>query len=170
VSDPAVAEELVQDTWLALVQGINRFEGRSTLRTWLFHVLMYRINERQRRQKRLRALPLLEEPVVDADRFRDPGDRWAGHWASPPPSWDGVPDERIAEQELMEQIRKLVDDLPPRQRAVLILRDIEGMAASDVCDVLGISDGSERVLLHRARARIRNGLERYLIGERDHGD
>ena len=170
VSDPAVAEELVQDTWLALVQGIDRFEGRSTLRTWLFHVLMYRINERQRRQMKFRALPFEEDHVVDPDRFRDSGDRWAGHWASPPTSWNSVPDERVAEQELIEQIRTLVDDLPPRQRAVLILRDIEGLPASDVCDVLGITDGSERVLLHRARSRIRNGVELYLLGEGGHGD
>jgi RNA polymerase sigma-70 factor (ECF subfamily) len=170
ISDPAVAEELVQDTWLALVQGIHRFEGRSTLRTWLFHVLMYRINERQRRQKRLRALPFEEEHVVDPERFRDADDRLAGHWATPPASWDSLPDERVAEQELIEQIRRLVDDLSPRQRAVVILRDIEGLSASDVCDVLDITDGSERVLLHRARARIRNGLELYLNGERDHGD
>jgi RNA polymerase sigma-70 factor (ECF subfamily) len=165
VRNPAVAEELVQDTWLALVQGIGRFQGRSTLKTWLFHVLAHKVSERVRHDVRLPSSPLLDEPAVAPERFQDERGRWPGHWATPPPDWSSLPDEHVAERELLDQIERLIAGLPPRQRTVLILRDIEGLSSADVCQVLGVTDGGERVLLHRARSRLRQGLEDYFRGE-----
>jgi RNA polymerase sigma-70 factor (ECF subfamily) len=162
VQDRAIAEEIVQDTWLALVRGIARFEGRSSLKTWLFRVLMYQARARASREERSVPFSAVNGPTVDPARFLPDGHRWAGHWAEAFPSFDDTPEEFLLRQETMSHIRHLIAQLPSRQRIVLVLRDIEGVSAAEVCDILSMNDGTERVLLHRARAKVREGLEKYL--------
>jgi RNA polymerase sigma-70 factor (ECF subfamily) len=161
VQDRTIAEEIVQDTWLALVRGIARFEGRASLKTWLFRVLMYQARARAGHE---RSIPFstFEGPAVDPARFLPDGHRWAGHWAEEFPSFDATPEDVLLREELMVYLRQVIARLPSRQQAVLVLRDVEGVSAAEVCDILSMNDGTERVLLHRARAKVREGLETYL--------
>jgi len=170
VADRAMAEEVAQETWLCLLQGLDRFEGRSSLRTWLCHILLNRARTRARREER--AIPFAAlgdpavapgEPAVGPARFL-PADhpRWPRRWASAPQGWGDAPEERFLAGELRGQLGTAIAALPPGQRAVLTLRDVEGWAAGEVCNVLGISETNQRVLLHRARSRVRRALERYL--------
>lgn len=149
----AVAEEVVQDTWLGLVRGIKGFEGRSSLRTWLFHVLVNRARSTGAHERRP-AAGVTAGPTVDPSRFGP-----QGNWADPPVPWPDDVDDRLAAQELAERIRPRIDELPDMQRQVVTLRDIEGLSAAEVCGLLGISEGNQRVLLHRGRARVRGMLE-----------
>jgi RNA polymerase sigma-70 factor (ECF subfamily) len=172
VRDQQAAEEVVQETWLAVVKGLERFEERSTLKTWLFRILTNRAKTRGEREARsvpFSAVALADasgdEPAVDADRFRGPGDRHPGGWAAPPPRWETLPDERLLSQEVLRMVHDAVDMLPPAQREVMRLRDIEGWEADEVCEALGVSHGNQRVLLHRARSKVRAALERYLGDE-----
>jgi RNA polymerase sigma-70 factor, ECF subfamily len=163
--DRAVAEEVTQDAWLGMLRQLGRFEGRSSLRTWLFRILVNTAKTRGRRERRsvpFSALDGPDEPAVAAARFEPPGARWAGHWASPPSDWGGMPEERLASRETQAVVREAIDGLPDGQRAVITLRDVEGWPAAEVCGLLGISEGNQRVLLHRARSRVRRELERYL--------
>jgi RNA polymerase sigma-70 factor (ECF subfamily) len=164
--DRAVAEEVAQDAWLGMLRQLGRFEGRSSLRTWLFRILVNTAKTRGRRERRsvpFSALPAgPEEPAVAPERFLPAGDRWAGHWASPPEDWDGLPEERLLSMETVAVVRRTIDALPDGQRAVITLRDVEGWPAAEVCALLGISEGNQRVLLHRARSRVRGALERHL--------
>ena len=168
VSSRAVAEEVVQETWIGVLRGIDRFEGRSSLKTWIFRILTNTAKTRAEREGR--ALPFsaldpgwVREPAVEPERFLDAAHpRWPGHWASPPASWAGLPEERLLGKETCEHIADAIDSLPPSQRAVISLRDIEGWESDDVCNVLGISETNQRVLLHRARSKVRRELERYL--------
>jgi RNA polymerase sigma-70 factor (ECF subfamily) len=148
VGSPAVAEEVVQDTWLAVVRGVDRFEGRSSLRTWLFHILANRARTTATREQRTDTI----DP--DADRFHK-----AGEWSTPPVPWADQVDDRLAAAQLASLARELLETLPATQRQVVVLRDVEGLSAADVADLLDISDGNQRVLLHRGRARLRAGLE-----------
>lgn len=161
VSDRAVAEEVVQETWLAVLQGISRFEGRSSLKTWLFRILTNRAKTRAQREGRYVPLSTLDdldaEPSASPERF-DP----TGHWANAPQSWDEVPEDRLLSEETRALIQEAIDALPPNQREVITLRDIEGWGSEEVCNVLGISETNQRVLLHRARSRVRQALEYYL--------
>jgi RNA polymerase sigma-70 factor (ECF subfamily) len=159
VSDRAVAEEVVQETWLALVRGIDRFEERCTLKTWLYRVLVYQARHRIKHEERI-----VTFSAVESSRFLPAGDEWAGHWSDGLASWDDLPEEQMLSKEAMAHIESLIADLPPRQRAVIVLRDVEGLEAAEVCDVLGLTDSTQRVLLHRARSRVRRGVERYLVG------
>jgi RNA polymerase sigma-70 factor (ECF subfamily) len=152
VRDQAVAEEVVQDTWLAVLRGIDRFERRSSLRTWIFRILMN--TAKTRGQREARSIPFTaaapaDEPAVDPDRFLGPGHRWAGGWAMGPTEWP-TPEEELLSGETREVILSAIDDLPPAQRTVITLRE-----------ALGITDGNQRVLLHRARSKVRGALERY---------
>jgi RNA polymerase sigma-70 factor (ECF subfamily) len=173
VGDRAVAEEVVQDTWQALVEGLDRFQGRSTLKTWLFHVVANRARTRWARERRsvpfaalARAEAESDEPAVDPDRFFGPdGPGAAGHWSSPPRSWDGAPEERLLARETRARLAEAIASLPPTQRVVLTLRDVEGWSSDEVRNVLDISETNVRVLLHRARAKVRRALEQYLDGE-----
>lgn len=170
VASQAVAEEVTQDTWLAVIRGIGRFEGRSSLRTWIFRILMNQARARGAREKR--TVPMSswgaddDGPAVDPDRFVPGGQRWAGHWCDPPVPWSDLPAERLVGEETMAMVAAAIDDLPERQREVITLRDVEGWTALEVCDVLGLSEGNQRVLLHRARSRVRAVLEARLRGER----
>jgi RNA polymerase sigma-70 factor (ECF subfamily) len=167
VRDRAVAEEVVQETWVAVLQGIDRFEGRSSLRTWLFTILANRAKscgEREGRGVPLSALIATDvavgEPAVDPDRFLGVDDsRWPYHWAAPPRAW---PEDRLIEAETMGVIRKAIAELPESQRQVIRLRDVEGWSAEEVVGSMEISDANQRVLLHRARSRVRAALEGYL--------
>ena len=163
--DDAVAEEVVQETWLAVIQGLPRFEGRCALKTWIFRILTNIARTRGQREHRSIAFSNLggadsdsSEPAVDPDRFGHDG-----HWTAAPVSWEGMPEERLLAAETHAHIRAAVDTLPPRQRTVITLRDIEGWTADEVCNVLEIAATHQRVLLHRARSAVRRALEHYLM-------
>lgn len=169
----AVAEEVVQEAWLAVLTGLDRFEGRSSLRTWVFGIVVNVARRRGARERR--SVPFTDAfagaagdgagPTVDPGRFRGRDDEWPGHWASPPRPWD-LPESALLAGEVRDRLRAALDVLPPRQRAVVHLRDVQGLAADEVCAVLGLEPGNQRVLLHRGRARLRQALEDYLNGDR----
>ncbi len=165
VSTPAVAEEVVQDTWLAVLTGLERFEGRSSFKTWLFRILSNKAKTRGRRESRTLPFSSLaadgdgDEPAVGADRFLGQDRRHAGHWAAPPRA---VPEERLLAGEARRTIEDAIAALPAKQRAVITLRDLEGLSAEEACNVLDLSETNQRVLLHRARAKVRAAFERYL--------
>lgn len=165
----AVAEEIVQDAWLGVLQGIDAFEGRSSFKTWLFRILVNRARTRAEREDR--TVPFSElaapgddvEAAVPADRFL-PADHpeWAHHWALPPKEWGASPEQLLLSQEMLALIDGAIRALAPAQREVITLRDVEGWTSEEVCNVLGISETNQRVLLHRARSRVRAVLERHL--------
>lgn len=171
VRDRAVAEEVVQETWLAVLNGIDGFEGRSSLKTWLFRILSNRAKTRGEREGRsvpFSAIAATDaaadaEPSVDADRFL-PADhsQWPYHWSAPPRAWT---QERVIERETLEVVRRAIEALPDTQREVIRLRDVEGWSAAEATEALEITDGNQRVLLHRARSRVRQALEDYLDPE-----
>jgi RNA polymerase sigma-70 factor, ECF subfamily len=164
VSTDAVAEEVVQDTWLAVIAGIDRFQERASIKTWLFHILANKAKTRGKRERRIVPFASLaraeDEPAVAPDRFQREGDAWPGHWAVPPRPWDD-PDRRLHALEARDRLRAAIGALPDTQQAVLTLRDVEGLEAEEVCELLDLSPGNQRVILHRARARVRDELERY---------
>jgi RNA polymerase sigma-70 factor (ECF subfamily) len=169
VRSPAVAEEVVQDTWIAVITGIDRFESRSSLRTWMFRILTYQARSRGERERR--TIPMSEflptdgepdEPSVDPSRFRPASDRHLpGHWADPPVGWGSGVERRLLDREAQDVIAASLDAMPPSQRLVMTLRDLEGWSSDEVCSALEITAGNQRVLLHRARSRVRMSLERY---------
>jgi RNA polymerase sigma-70 factor, ECF subfamily len=153
------AEDTVQDAWLAVLRGIDRFEGRSSLHTWVYRILVNTAKTRGVRESRMDG-----GPTVDPARFRGPDDRFPGHWKEFPPPWPSVEGE-IEAREMRRHIDAAVDELPARQRAVITLRDIDGYSSEEVCAILGISLGNQRVLLHRARAGVRARLEVYFSAQ-----
>jgi RNA polymerase sigma-70 factor (ECF subfamily) len=161
-SDRSVAEEVVQETWLAVLEGIDRFEGRSSLKTWIYRILTNRAQtraQRERRQLPFSSLSTDDQPEVPETRFRPIDDpQFPQQWAAPPRSW---PHERILARETVEQLRIAIERLPPAQQVIVGLRDIDGWGAEEVCAALDITPGNQRVLLHRARSRLRNALEDY---------
>ncbi len=158
VSSRAVAEEVVQDTWLAVLRGLGRFEERSSLRTWVFSILVNRARTTGVREAR--SVPVADAgPVVDAARFGP-----NGGWAVPPEPWAEEAENRIDAGKLSEVVRGGLDGLPGRQREVVVLRDVEGMSSAEVCQVLAISEANQRVLLHRGRSKLRQALESELGG------
>ena len=171
VRDAAVAEEVVQETWLGVCSGIDRFEGRSSFRTWLFRILTNRAKTRGEREGRsvpFSAVAATEvaadrEQSVDADRFLGPDHQaWPYHWAAPPRPWT---QEKVLERETLALIREAIEALPETQRTVIRLRDVEGWSPADVAEALELSDANQRVLLHRARAKVRAALESYFDPE-----
>jgi RNA polymerase sigma-70 factor, ECF subfamily len=170
VSDEATAEEVVQETWIAVLRGIERFEGRSSLKTWIFTILTNRAKTRAQRDGRYTAVSFdgdQDEPTVAPERFRPGSDpHWPNIWwdETRPANWENVPEERLLSKETMGCIMQAIETLPPNQREVIRLRDVEGLSAMDVCNMLSLSDSNQRVLLHRARSRIRQALEDYLAG------
>jgi RNA polymerase sigma-70 factor (ECF subfamily) len=156
----AVAEEVVQETWIAVLRSLDSFEGRSSLRTWICRIL---INTARRRAGREgRSVPFSavmgdDEPPVDPARFQRAGP-WVGHWIEPPVD----PVERVLGAEVRQHIARAIDALGSPQREVIVLRDVEGWPAEEVCDVLELTPGNQRVLLHRARSKVRQALEDLL--------
>jgi RNA polymerase sigma-70 factor, ECF subfamily len=173
VASPAVAEDVVQDTWLAVFAGVHRFEGRSSLRTWIFRILMNTAHTQRRRDAR--TLPFADlgrelsddEPAVDPERFLPRGhQRWPGHWSTPPQPWESDPESRVLAAETLDVVRGVLDLLPMGQRAVVTLRDVQGWTPEEVSEALGVSRGNQRVLLHRARSRLRTALEEWMQAPR----
>jgi len=155
-----------------VLQGLNRFEGRSSLKTWIFRILTNCAKTRARREGRSVPFSSLSEfsidhpePAVDPARFRGPDQEWPGHWISFPHNWNEIPEERILSQETRACIQVAINALPPGQREVITLRDIEGWSSDETCDLLGVSEANQRVLLHRARSRVRRALEKYFEEE-----
>jgi RNA polymerase sigma-70 factor (ECF subfamily) len=162
VSSAAVAEDVVQEAWLGVLRGIDRFERRSSLKTWIFRILTNTAKTRGVREARSVPFSSLgdDETAVDPDRFLGEGSRFPGHWAAPPRAWEGS--EQLLAQETLDVIDREIAKLPPAQAAVIMMRDIEGLDAEEVRNALEISETNQRVLLHRARSRVRRALEEYL--------
>ena len=166
VSTLAAAEEVAQETWLAVLNGLSRFESRSSLKTWIFRILTNIAKTRAVRDGRTLPFSALQDPArvpeaaVDADRFLDPEHpRWPGHWALKPEPW---PEEALVAGETRERLAEAIEALPATQRAVISLRDIEGWTSEEVRNALDLSETNQRVLLHRARSKVRAALESYL--------
>ena len=172
VRTSAVAEEVVQETWLGILEGLGHFEGRSSLKTWMFRILTNCAKTRAQREGRSMPFSSLEdsdpdhaEHAVDPDRFL-PGDhRWPGGWVSFPSNWEEMPEDRMLSQETYACIMQAIEALPPNQRVIITLRDIEGWTSEETCAFLGISEVNQRVLLHRARSKVRRVLEEYFEEE-----
>jgi RNA polymerase sigma-70 factor (ECF subfamily) len=176
VSTRASAEEVVQDTWLAVITQLDRFQGRSSLRTWVFRILENQARSRGSREAR--AVPWSSAfpdgdgpdagPTVDPARFRGSGDRWPRHWtdAGLPHPWQPPPEEAAETGEVRRELRTALAELPERQRTVVELRDVHGLTSEEVCERLGVSAGNQRILLHRGRARLRARLEDVYRGTR----
>ncbi|WP_455377205.1 RNA polymerase sigma factor [Petrachloros mirabilis] len=168
VADREVAEEVIQDTWMAVIEGLDRFEGRSSLRTWIFGIMIHKAKDRGVREKRHTTFSAFDncdgdnEEAVDPSRFQQSGE-WAGHWAFPPQPWDDqTPEKLLASQQAVNAMNAAIEALPPTLRDVLILRDIEGVEAKEACEILKITETNLYVRLHRARERVRVAVERAL--------
>ncbi len=168
VQNAAVAEEVVQETWMAVVTGIGRFEGRSSVKTWLFKILTNKAKTRALRERRTIPFSAFDirdhedEPAVDAARFLPASHpQWPNHWASPPQPWSMGPEGTALDRETLAVLRRALEDLPRTQRVVVALRDVHGWPAADVCAALELTEANQRVLLHRGRSRLRAVLERY---------
>ncbi|MDQ3729881.1 MAG: RNA polymerase sigma factor [Actinomycetota bacterium] len=169
VPSRAVAEEVVQDTWVGVLNGVDRFEGRSALRTWIFQILLNIARTRGKREKRTlpfsslrrRAEEGRDEPSVDPDRFQGRRDDQPGAWASPPAEWQD-PEHVLATREARRVMLEAIAGLPPRQRDVIVLRDVQGYSAEEARNALDVSETNQRVLLHRARSKVRTALEETL--------
>jgi RNA polymerase sigma-70 factor (ECF subfamily) len=165
VSSAALAEEVVQDAWIGILKGLEGFEGRASLRSWMFRIVANCAQHRgglERRTVPLSALGDEEDeggPSVAPERFLDDGHpRWPGHWQSAPEPWA---EEKLLTAEAAAAARRAIDELPDRQRQVITLRDVEGLDAGEVCELLAVSEANQRVLLHRARSRVRAALEQH---------
>jgi RNA polymerase sigma-70 factor (ECF subfamily) len=167
VQSASVAEEVVQETWMAVVTGIDRFEARSSVKTWLFKILTNKAKTRAVRERR--TIPFSEfasdnddEPAVDPDSFLPASHpQWPGHWATAPQRWSMGPEGTALDRETLAVLRSGLEALPRAQRVVVALRDVHGWPAEDVCAALALSEANQRVLLHRGRSRLRAVLERY---------
>lgn len=174
VPSRAVAEEVVQETWLAVLNGIDRFEGRSSLKTWITSILLNTARTRGERERRVLPFSLLrgrddegrDEPAMPPDRFQGRDGEYPGHWARPPLDW-GPPEDRLATDAARDVLLKAVAELPPRQREVIALRDISGWSSEEVRNALDLSETNQRVLLHRARSKVRAALEKHFEAEGD---
>ena len=171
VEDEVLAEEVAQETWIAVLRGLDRFESRSSLKTWIFTILVNRAKTYSQREKRNLLLSefedLLEnEPTVDPGRFfPHDSQKSPGHWIKHPTSWEDIPENIMLSRELMNVVLTAISALPSGQMAVITLCDIEGFSTEETCNILGVSETNQRVLLHRARAKIRSVLENYLKPE-----
>jgi RNA polymerase sigma-70 factor, ECF subfamily len=165
VRTDAIAEEVVQEAWVAVLRGLERFEGRSSFKTWLLRIVANRAMTQGVKEARSVPFAALEdddEPGVSPERFRPAGEPGAGAWSAPPEAW---PEDRLLASETRAVISEAIDELPGLQRAVVSMRDVEGWSSEEVQEALGISASNQRVLLHRGRQRVRAALERYLALE-----
>jgi RNA polymerase sigma-70 factor (ECF subfamily) len=166
VHNRAVAEEVVQEAWLGVLKGLDRFEGRSSLATWIMRIVANIARTRGGREARSIPYASLagegEERAVEPDRFRGAADGFPGHWRAYPADWHRLPEDALLQHETLRVTVDAIARLPPMQRAVITMRDVQGCEPDEVCDTLGLSDGHQRVLLHRARSRVRAALERHL--------
>jgi RNA polymerase sigma-70 factor (ECF subfamily) len=169
VPTASVAEEVVQETWLAVLQGLDRFRGEASLRTWVYRILVNQAKRRGVRERRTvpfaSLVPEDDGPSVDPARFQGAGDAYPGGWRQFPEEW---PEQISLTREVREVVTRALTELPARQRVVVALRDLDGHTAEEVCDLLDISTGNQRVLLHRGRSVVRVHLERYFAGSRAH--
>ena len=159
VPSTAIAEEVVQDTWVGVLRGLPRFQGRSTFRTWLLSILVNRARSTGVAEKRSVPVGDAAEPVVDSARFDA-----SGAWAAPPSHWSDEVEDRVLAESLSDCLAAAIEELPERQREVVMLRDVDGLTSEEVCEALGISEGNQRVLLHRGRSRLRTALELEMEG------
>ena len=168
VSDRATAEEVVQETWTAVIDGLEDFEGHSSLKTWMFSILTNLAKKRGQQEARTVTWSSLSEESIDRE-VTEESDRFdtEGRWSVPPVPWNTDPEEELMRSDLLERLEDAIEQLPDRQKAVVTLRDIEGWSASEVCDVLDITDGNQRVLLHRGRQKMRETLESYWSEQKD---
>jgi RNA polymerase sigma-70 factor (ECF subfamily) len=168
VATDAHADDVVQETWIAMLRGIDGFEQRSSLKTWLYRILMNIARTRGAREARTipfssaTGAAIESEPTFDPGRFRPPTDPdWPGHWVSFPTAWEHEPESRLLADETLEVVAAAIGALRPAQREVLTLRDVEGWSAAEVCNALELTETNQRVLLHRGRAAVRRALESY---------
>lgn len=175
VGSAAVAEEVVQETWIGFLRGIRQFEWRCTLKTWLFTILVRNARRARERESRCEPVPTSggDDPLgIPADRFFPTGHHWAGVWRLDrpehlPTGWASVPEDRLMARETLAVVARVAIELPPAQREVFVLRDVEGCAADETCAVLDVTANHQRVLLHRARVRVRAALESYFATAAD---
>ncbi len=171
VPSRAVAEEVVQETWMGVLEGIGRFEGRSSFKTWLFRILTNRAKTRGTRERRYESFGLPggdsdgdDGPSLEDSLFVTEGSG-KGHWADPPQGWEAdTPERALLSKECRTAIEEAIDGLPDNQRQVITLRDVEGVSAEEICNILSISETNQRVLLHRARTKVRRVLDPYVRG------
>jgi RNA polymerase sigma-70 factor (ECF subfamily) len=167
VKDRAVAEEVVQETWLGVINGLDRFEGRSSLKTWILSILVNQAKTRGTREARTVPFTALAPddvaPAVDPERFRGPHEPYTGGWRAFPANWKAA-DQLVEDRETIRVAMRAIADLPLTQQTVIRMRDVEGYSAEEVCATLDVSEANQRVLLHRARSRVRAALERHIDG------
>jgi RNA polymerase sigma-70 factor, ECF subfamily len=168
VRSRAVAEEVVQEAWLGLLQSLDRFEGRSSLKTWILAILVNKAKTRGVREARSVPFASLateqSEPAVEPERFRGADDGFPGHWRAYPGNWGAAPDIALEDRETLHVAMRAIAALPPAQQTVIRMRDVEGYSSDEVCEALEVSAANQRVLLHRARSRVRAELEAHLDG------
>jgi len=168
VQEERLAEEVAQETWIAVLKGLDRFEARSSMKTWIFSILAHRAKTLGQRENRMVSFSELNDvpdnaPTVDPRRFKPSNAvTSANHWVAFPSSWDGIPEELFLSQELLHIVQDAIAVLPANQRAVITLHDIDGFSVDEICNILGISETNQRVLLHRSRSKVREVLENYL--------
>jgi RNA polymerase sigma-70 factor (ECF subfamily) len=169
VSSSAVAEEVVQEAWLGIIKGLDRFEARSSLRTWIYRIVSNIAKSRGQREGRSVPFSSLahQDDPVDPAWFQGPDERHPGGWRTFPDDWSAVPEDRLVGQETLQRIGRALEDLPGMQAEVLRLRDVLGWSSGEVCNALELSETNQRVLLHRARSRVRRALHGYLTGGED---
>jgi RNA polymerase sigma-70 factor, ECF subfamily len=167
VKDRAVAEEVVQETWLGVINGLDRFQGRSSLKTWILSILVNQAKTRGTREARTVPFASLapddHAPAVDPERFRGPHEQYTGGWRAFPANWQAA-DQLAQDRETIRVAMRAIAELPLTQQTVIRMRDVEGYSAEEVCATLAVSEANQRVLLHRARSRVRSALERHIDG------
>ena len=164
VRSRAVAEEVAQEAWMGVIRGLDGFDGRASLKTWILRIVVDTAKTAGVREAHSVpfATPDPDEPAVDPDRFRGPDDRYPGGWRVFPADWQQLPDDTLHQREALDVIGSTIASLPPEQRAVIRMRDIEGCSAEEVCAALDVTPENQRVLLHRARSRVRSAMEQHL--------
>ena len=165
IRDPLQAEEVAQEAWLGALRGLDRFEGRSSLRTWLFGIVHNLARTAAQKEARHRAFvdaasreAAAPDPAVPPARFQEAGEPYPRHWRTPPRPWDRAAEQEVLDEEIRRLVEGVVQDLPEAQRTVITMRDLDGWSSQEVCNALGISQTNQRVLLHRARSKVRRAL------------